>query len=113
MDTFTVIAASLGAVLAYQVINGSKPVAKQLEGYPAENISLRRGNKHYTIALQNMWTRKTAMENPNFWRKSRTFSNQMNQSLGSKDARSRFNLHFTRLPNAGELPPLINRKIKL
>lgn len=105
MSFFVLAAAGLGFHVLNQVW---KSPPGYVQSYTGE-YAFRDGNKHATLNLHNIWTKNRVFYEPQYWRASKTFADQVDQSLGPKELRDRFNINWTHLPNAGEVAPLIDR----
>lgn len=111
---FPIMLAALGGALAYNLMTSSSGAnPKAVEGYPAVNYNIRRGNQHFAYALQNIWTHKIPMEDPKYWRKSKFFADLVKQAHGPASKKSQFAMHFGGSGAQGSLPGLIDRKIRL
>lgn len=111
---FPILLAALGGALAYNLMTGSSgSKGKAIEGFPAVNFNLRRGNQHYAYSLQNVWTHKRPMEEPKFWRKSKLFAEMVKQAHGPSEKKSQFAMHWGRNGRQGPLPGLIDKKVRL
>jgi hypothetical protein len=107
---YILLLSGIGFLVAQNVWKGPSP--GYVQSYTGEQV-FRDGNKHASLNLHNIWTKNRVFYEPKYWRASRTFADQVDQSLGPKELRDRFNINWTHMPNPGEVTPLIDRSYAL